>query len=335
MMKKITVGFDLNALTRREFLGRAIRGGMVATGALMLPWDVVLAQTKLQVGTMKIGDLSPFFHALERGYFKDAGLDLNVTAMVGGAAIAPALASGSLNIGWSNVVSVYQGYLEGFDYRFIANGAVNKRGTNDVFGFQVAEDSPIKSAKDLAGKTIATNTLNNIIQVSGQHWIDSNGGDSSKVKWVEVPFPQMEPALVQKQIDAFVAVEPFVTVPSKVNKRSRVLGYPLGGIAPRLLIASYFCSEGWVQKNADTVKAFIAALNRGIDAHNANPEEAKTTIAKHTGLKPEFLKLMALPAFEKKILESDLQPMIDAAFQYKLINRKFPPREVISKLAAA
>ncbi|MEK7334570.1 MAG: ABC transporter substrate-binding protein [Candidatus Binatota bacterium] len=332
-MKKLNVGIDLRALSRREFLGTALKGGIAATGALMLPWDLALAEETLNVGTMKIGALSPFFLALERGFFKDSGLDINITAMVGGAAIAPALASGALNVGWSNVVSVYQAHLERFDYRFVANGAINKRGTNDVFGFQVAEDSPIKSAKDLNGKTIASNTLNNIIHASGQHWIDSNGGDSSKVKWVEVPFPQMEPALVQKHIDACVAVEPFVTVPSKVNKKTRVLGYPLGAIAPRLLIASYFCREVWIQKNVDAVKGFITALNRGIDTHNANPEEAKVTIAKHTGLKPEFLKLMALPAFEKKILESDLQPMIDVAFKYKLINKKFPPGEVISKLA--
>ncbi len=333
-MKKITVGFDLATLTRRQFLTTAIKGG-IAAGAAMLPWDLALAQTKLQVGTMKIGDLSPFFIAVERGFFKDSGLDINATAMVGGAAIQPALASGALNIGWSNVVSVYQGHLEGFDVRFIANGAINKRSTNDVFGFQVAVDSPIKSAKDLGGKTIAANSLSNIIQASGRHWIDNNGGDSSKVKWVEIPFPQMEAAIVQKNIDAFVAVEPFVTVPSQVNKKTKVLGYPLGGIAPRLLIASYFCSEAWTQKNSDAVKAFITALGRGIDAHNANPEEAKATIAKNTGLNPEFLKLMALPAFEKKILESDLQPLMDVALQYKLIDRKFPPRDVISKYAVA
>jgi NitT/TauT family transport system substrate-binding protein len=330
-MKKITVGIDLRTLTRREFLGGAAAGA----AAVLLPWDLAWADTKLQIGTMKIGDLSPFFIAQEHGFFKDAGLDINVTAMVGGAAISPALASGALNIGWSNIVSVYQGHLEGFDYRFIANGSINKRGTNDVFGFQVAADSPIKSAKDLAGKTIATNTLSNIVQASGQHWLDHNGGDSSKVKWVEVPFPQMEPALVQKHIDAFVAVEPFVTVPSAINKKTKVLGYPLGGIAPRLLIASYFSSEAWIQKNADAVKMFITAVGRGIDAHNANPEEAKAIIAKNTGLKPEFLQLMAIPAFEKRILESDLQPMMDVAVQYKLISKKFPPRDVISKLALA
>jgi NitT/TauT family transport system substrate-binding protein len=328
-MKKIAVGIDVRSLSRRQFLG----GTLAAAGAMILPRDLLAAETKLQVGTIKIGDLSPFFIAQEKGFFKEAGLDINTVPMAGGAAIQPALASGALNIGWSNVVSTFQGHLEGFDYRFISNGAIAKRGTNDVFGFQVAVDSPINSAKDLAGKTIATNTLSNIVQASGQHWIDHNGGDSSKVKWVEIPFPNMEAAVVQKHIDAFVAVEPFVTVPSQVNKKTRVLGYPLGGIAPRLLIASFFSSETWTQKNAETVKAFITALNRGIDAHNANLEEAKTIIAKYTGLAPDVLKLVTLSAFEKKILESDLQPMMDVALRYKLIAKKFPPREVISKVA--
>jgi NitT/TauT family transport system substrate-binding protein len=330
---KITVGFDLQNLTRREFLGTALRGGAALLGTSLLPLDPAMAQAKLKIGTMKIGDLSPFFIALDRGFFKGAGLDIHVTAMVGGAAIAPALASGALNIGWSNVVSIIQGRQAGFDYQFIANGAINKRNTHEVFGLQVAVDSPIKSAKDLEGKTCASNTLRNIIHVSGLHWIDNNGGDSSKVKWVEIPFPQMEPALISKNIDAFLAVEPFVTVPSKVHKKTKVLGYPLGGIAPRLLIASYFSSEAWIDKNVEVLRAFIGALNRGIDAHNADTERAKATIAKHTGLKREFLKEMPLPAFEKKIRESDLQPMIDVSYSYRLIDRKLPPRDVISKIA--
>ena len=330
---KINVGMDLRTLTRRQFLGNVAAGAMVAAGSAMIPWDRALAQTKLNIGTMKIGDLSPFFVAQDRGFFKDAGLEINVTAMVGGAAIAPALASGALNVGWSNVVSIYQGYLQGFDYRFVVNGAINKIGTNDEFGLLVRADSTAKTGKDLEGKTMATNTLRNITQLMGLHWVDNNGGNSSRVKWVELPFPQMEPALVNQQIDAFVAVEPFVTVPSKVNKKARVLGHPAGGVAPRLLIASYFGSEAWIRKNADAAKAFITAYNRGIDAHNADVEKAKTSIAKHTGLKPELLKEMPLPAFEKKLLESDLQPMIDVAFHYKLIDRKLAPREVISEYA--
>jgi NitT/TauT family transport system substrate-binding protein len=335
---RLTVGIDWETLTRREFLGRAARAGAAAGAATVWSWSpraVAEAAAKVNVGYMKIGDMSPFFLAMEKAFFKDAGLEINLAAMVGGAAIMPALTSGAINIGWSNTVSIYQGHLQGFDYRFIANGAVNKRGTNEVFGVQVAADSPIKTAKDLEGKKVASNTLRNIIHVSGLAWIDKNGGDSSKVQWLELPFPQMEAAVVNKQIDAFVAVEPFVTVPSKVNKKTRVLGYPLGEIAPRLLIASYFVSEAWLKnpENEKTARVFVEALNRGIDTHNANLEEARAVIAKYTGLKPEHLKEMPLPAFEKKLLESDLQPMMDAAFQYKLIERKFPPREVIAAMA--
>ena len=206
-------------------------------------------------------------------------------------------------------------------------------GTNDVFGFLVRQDSPIKSAKELEGKTVATNNVRNIIHAAGLHWIDANGGDSSKVKWVEIPFPQMTPALVNKQIDAFVALEPVLSAaPLLVSlKQARVLGHMLGGIAPRLLIASYFGSEAWIGKNVGTVKSFVTAINRGIDAHNANLEEARAMIAKYTGLKPEFLKEMPLPAFEKKLLESDLDPMLEVGVRYKFIDKKVAAGELISR----
>ena len=327
-MRKIHVGIDLEALTRRQFL-KVAAGGVAAAAGAALPFQVA-AQSRLNVGYMKIGDLSPFFLAMEKDYFKGAGLDINLASMVGGAAIMPALASGSINIGWSNVISIYQGHLQGFDFRFVANGAINKRDTNDVFGVCVAPDSPIKSAKDFAGRTVAVNTLRNIMHSATAHWIDANGGESSKVKWVEIPFPQMALALANKQVDAYGAVEPFVTVPV-LNKQARLLGRQLGAMAPRLMIASYFGSEAWIAKNIAVVKGFVVALNRGIDAHNSNPDEAKAVLAKHTGLKPELFKDMPLPAFEKKILESDFQPMLDVALRYKFVERKFPISEVISR----
>jgi NitT/TauT family transport system substrate-binding protein len=326
-MNRISVGIDLATLTRRQILA----GAGAASAAALFLWDHAVAQSKVNLGYMKIGDLSPLFMALDKQFFKEAGVEINLAAMVGGAEIQPALASGAINIGWTNVISMGQGHAQGFDFRFVANGAINKRGTHDVFGFLVRADSPITSAKELEGKTVATNNVRNIIHAAGLHWIDANGGDSSKVKWVEIPFPQMALALVNKQIDAFVAVEPFVTVPTKVQKQARVLGYMLGGIAPRLLIASYFGSETWIGKHVETVKSFVTAINRGIDAHNANLDDARAMIAKYTGLKPEFLKEMPLPAFEKKLLESDLEPMLEVGVRYKFVDRKVPAGELISR----
>ncbi|PYO03221.1 MAG: hypothetical protein DMD91_01605 [Candidatus Rokuibacteriota bacterium] len=330
-MTRMSVGIDVSILNRRQFLG----GAAAASLAAMLPWDRALAQTKLNFGYMKIGDLSPFFMATEKGLFKEAGLEIALSSMVGGAAIQPALASGAINIGWTNVVSMCQGHLQGFDFRFLANGAIVKRGTHDFSGLMVGVDSPIKTGKDLEGKTMGINTLGNVAQATAMLWVDKHGGDSSKVKWVEMPMPQMAPALVQKQIDACVAVDPFVTVAVRVQKQAKLIGQPLGEVAPRFLIASYFSSEAWIEKNQATVKSFVAAINRGIDAHNANPEEAKAVIAKHTGLKPELVKDIALPAFERKLIESDIEPLLDAAVRYKMVEKKFPPKELISKFMPA
>ena len=71
-MTRISVGIDLGALSRRQFVG-----GAAAVGAASaLPWGRALAQTKLNFGYMKIGDLSPFFMATEKGFFKEAGLEI-------------------------------------------------------------------------------------------------------------------------------------------------------------------------------------------------------------------------------------------------------------------
>src|SRR5262249_62021839 len=123
-------------------------------------------------------------------------------------------------------------------------------------------------------------------QATAMAWVDKHGGDSSKLKWVEMPMPQMAPALLNKQVDACLAVEPFVTVPVRVQKQAKLIGHPLSDLAPRLLIASYFSSQAWIPNNPPTLTHFLTPLHRGIDAHNANPEEAKAVIAKHTGLKP-------------------------------------------------
>src|ERR1700752_2593100 len=131
--------------------------------------------------------------------------------MAGGAVIVQGVPSGDLQFGWSNVISLYQAHVEGFDFKLIAGGAINVRGSNESHAIIVGKDSPIKTAKELEGKTVAVNTLNNIVHLMAMAWIDKNGGNSSKVKFVEVPFPQMEATLSAGKVDAISVHEPCAT----------------------------------------------------------------------------------------------------------------------------
>ena len=174
-------------ISRRNFLTK------VTVGVAGLPFlrDVSWAQAKGKLGYMRIVDNAAMFMAMEKGFFKAEGLELETLPLAGGAPIINGVTSGDLQFGWSNVISLYQAHVEGFDFKLIAGGATNVRGANESHAIVVGVNSPIKVAKDLEGKTVAVNTLNNIVHLMALAWVDKNGGNSAKIKFVELPFPQM------------------------------------------------------------------------------------------------------------------------------------------------
>ena len=315
-------------LSRRNFLLK------LSVGVAALPFMPGLssAQAKGKLGYMKIVDNAAMFMAMEKGFFKAEGLELETLPMAGGAVIVQGVTSGDLQFGWSNVITLYHAHVEGFDFKLIAGGAINVREKNNTHQLQVSKDSPIKSAKDLEGKTVAVNTLNNIVHLMAMAWIDKNGGSSSRIKFVEVPFPQMEATLTAGKVDAISVHEPFAT--AALDKGNvRLLADPWSDVLPKFLIASWFASEKWIVKNKETAQAFVRAINRGIDTIHANPEASRAAMIKWAGLNPDLAKKIGLPLFEKGISETDLQATIDLTQKYKLIGKGIKARDVISEIA--
>jgi NitT/TauT family transport system substrate-binding protein len=315
-------------MTRRSFVTKLT----VGVAGLPLARGLAWAQAKGKLGYMKIVDNAAMFVAMEKGFFKAEGLELETVPLAGGALIVQGVTSGDLQIGWTNVISLYQAHVEGFDFKFVAGGATNVKGTNETHAIEVLKTSPIVRANDLEGKTMAVNTLNNIVHLMAMAWLDKNGANSSKVKFVELPFPNMEAALAAGKIDAISVQEPFAT--AAVEKGgARVLANPWSEVLPKFLIASWFASDKWIQKNRTTVQAFVRAINRGIDAIHADPAASRSSMVKWSGLSPDLAGKIGLPVFEKSVSEKDLQATIDLTRKYKLIPRAFKAGEVISALA--
>jgi NitT/TauT family transport system substrate-binding protein len=315
-------------ITRRSFVTKLT----VGIAGVPLMKGLSSAQTKGKLGYMKIVDNAAMFMAMEKGFFTAEGLELETVPMAGGALIAQGVTSGDLQIGWTNVISLYQAHVEGFDFKFVAGGATNVKGPKESHAILVPKGSQITGAKDLEGKTVAVNTLNNIVHLMGMAWIDKNGGASSKVKFVELPFPQMEAALVGSRVDAVSVHEPFATA-SQEKAAVRVLSYPWGDVIPKFLIASWFASNKWIEKNKGVVQGFVRAISRGTDAINAEPAAARAAMVKWAGLSADLAGKIGLPVFEKGVSEKDVQVTIDLTHKYKMISRPFKAREVISDLA--
>jgi NitT/TauT family transport system substrate-binding protein len=315
-------------LTRRGFMTKVV----VGLASLPVMKGLSSAQVRGKLGYMKIVDTAAMFMAVEKDFVRAEGLELEPVPMAGGALMVQGVTSGELQIGWSNVISLYQAHVEGFDLQLIAGGATHVKGPNESHALLVPTASPLTRAQDLEGKTLAVNTLNNIVHLMAMAWIDKNGADASKVQFVELPFPQMEAALVAGRVDAVSLHEPFATAALE-RAAVRVLAHPWGDVIPKFLIASWFASGKWIRRNKAAVQAFVRAINRGIAAIQADPEGARDAMAKWSGLSAELAAKIGLPVFETGLSEQDLQVTIDLTHQYKLIAHPFKAGEVMSELA--
>ena len=196
-------------ITRRTHLAT-----LAATGAVSLSAPMVsraLAADKLSIAVIPIADCAPIYLGKKKGFFAKQNLDITLSTQGGGAAIIPGVLSGQLQFGFSNVPSLLIAQNKGLKFVGVAPGVASTGVSgHDFSAILVPADSPIKTAKDLAGKTVAVNNLNNIGDVAVRAGVKAAGGDPKSVKFIEVPFPDMPAALANHRIEAGWMVEPFV-----------------------------------------------------------------------------------------------------------------------------
>jgi NitT/TauT family transport system substrate-binding protein len=191
----------------------------------------------------------------------------------------------------------------------------------------VPNGSPIKSAKDLAGKRIAVALVRGAIDVSIYSMGTEAGIDPNTMSLVQVGIDGVIPALSSGQFDAVYCIEPALTI-AKVQK----LGTPLPYTGLDYMATGYLAREAWLDKNPDAARAFIRALDRSTEWINANPKEAPGLIVRNSKLDPKLAQLMILPGPLSIARKSEMQPFLDYAFKQGLIARAVNACDLMSPL---
>jgi NitT/TauT family transport system substrate-binding protein len=308
--------------TRARFLAAGAVAAAAATAGRLG------AQTPIKVRAVGIPiDVSgALYYASDLGIFKKYGLDVEVTSMGSGASIAPAVAGGTDDIGSSNFISLAQGHERGVPFLMVAPSGeyTSKSPTTQLL---VAKDSPIKSARDLNGKIVAVTSLNNIAQVTVSAWSDKNGGDYKSLKFTEVPFAQMGPAVVSGRVDAIEIAEPFLSAVLNAGD-GRVLAADGDAIGSTWVEGGYFCTVEYAKNNTDVLKRFSRAIAETGRWANANPDAASQILLKYSKAKPQKLRYHIL--FPERFKPSDAQPLIDAAAKYGALKAPFPSADMMA-----
>lgn len=284
--------------------------------------------TEVKVGIIPIVDVAPLYLGKEKGFFSKRGIDLKMEAAQGGAAIIPGVVSGQFQFGFSNVTSLMIAQTKGVPIKSVVNGASSTGDTaKDISGVAVKKDSPIKSAAELAGRTVAVNTLQNIGDTTVREVVRKGGGDPSKVKFVEMPFDQMPAALDGGQVDAAWMGEPALTIAK--GQGARVIASPFAETDPNLTIATYFASAKLAQDDPDLVKKFTEAVTESLKYASDHPDEARQTITGYTKIDSGVLKDLTLPTWPAGYDMASLRKLAELGEQDGLFGGKKPDLDAL------
>jgi NitT/TauT family transport system substrate-binding protein len=235
---------------------------------------------KLRVVVIDADGFQAFF-AQETGIFKRVGLDVEITSLTKGQAAIEAIATGNAQIGIANTLTLAQAREHGLPISWISPAAVAVN-SNPSNAFVVWPSSPIKTAKDLTGKTVGTISLSGLLRLALNAWIDRNGGDSSAVKFVELVPAQVAPALERGTVDAATLTDPML---SQVRPQIRSIGNPFDGLgSARVIVSAWFGTNDWIAQNPPTVTAFAEAMRQAARWANdpKNAKQATAIITKYT-----------------------------------------------------
>lgn len=279
----------------------------------------------VRVAVPPLDAASQVFYADAKGFFKKVGLNVQIIKVAEGASVAAAVAGGSADVGQSNLASLCNAYERGIPVVAIA-GANMFVSTQHQSELGVSVNAPFKVPKDFNGKNIAVAGLKNVQQVGFCKWIDTNGGDSSTVKFLEVPFAAMGEAIITGRVDGAMLAEPSMSA-AFATKKVKAFASPLDSIGKQFVLGTWFASTSWAKANPAAVKAYAQAMVMSAEWANKNQAESQKILEAATGISLGVNPARVL--FATKLDPKEMQPLIDASAKYGALKTAFPAQQLL------
>jgi NitT/TauT family transport system substrate-binding protein len=220
--------------------------------------------------------------AIDKGYFRDAGLDVQVKPGNGTEQNLKLLQGGQADFAIVDITAALIEYGKGTFKDFTVVSAIQQRNLSCIMAL---DSSGIAGPKDLAGKKIAY-IPGGVVRTLFGTYAKLAGVDGSKIQWVVVPVQQMGQNLATGSIDAatqFVVGKPGIEAAAK-GRKAVIL--PFSTYLTDLYGNGLAVSKKALAGNPDRVKRFNDAMLKGLAFAVDNPAEAGQIYAKYQKLQP-------------------------------------------------
>ncbi len=287
----------MTLLSRRSLVALTIAAACAAPIATAAP---AAAQTKLKMvlNWKYQGPQGWFFLAEDRGYFKAAGLDVTIDQGNGSGAPIPLVANGTYDVGFGDINALIEFAAKKPDEAPIDVYEIYNR---PPFTIAVKADGPIKTPKDLEGKTLGGSAGDGALKLFPA-FCKVTKIDCSKITITNMQPSLREQMLMKGQIDGAFGYVNTIRFSAKLigvdpAKQIRFINY--GDYGMDLYSNGIIVSKKLVKDNPAAVRGLVAAINHGIEDTLKDPDAAVAAVAKREPL----IKV----AVERERLEATLQ----------------------------
>lgn len=290
------------------------------------------AATKMKVAYLPSTDFAPLLLAQKLGYYKQAGLDVDIVKYTVGSTLLPAVLKGDIQGTISSAGSLAIAVAQGLP--LVMTNVFDRVGTDaskDTIQLLVPASSPIKTLAQLSGKTIGVNSAKNLTEVQIAEILRQKAG--VKARYVTVPYPSQATALKAGTVAAVNAAEPFVTQMKSAQSMRELAGSNVDFI-PRVALGIFVMSKAYVAKNPKAATAFMQATDKAIRYAAGNPQAVRDILPSMTGVTPDVANKTLLPEFYGDQIDlSRLKQLAAAEKNYGLMDTLPDMKSAIASIA--
>ncbi len=259
---------------------------LLAALALLLMVAQAPAQAqgeKITLGYLPVITYATFFVGIERGYFADEGIEIELVPLpAGGGDSIVQLAAGNLDVAATGAgATLWNAIALGFPVKIVAPLHTERPPLATPLVISAKRTDEIKSAADLRGKKIAINNVGSAVE----YWVYSalrrEGVSMDEVTIVSMPFPQMAAALDAEAIDAAVITEPLATL----GRDQGLLAFLSDDFIDGITVTYVFMGETMLKERRPVAEAFMRAYLRAArDLQGEIDESLAAIIEKYTNV---------------------------------------------------
>ena len=287
---------------------------------------------KIRIGNLPVIQGLPVYLAVEKGYFRDAGLDVEIVRFDSPNQLVDSLMQGRIDFGSTSIASGITAIAEyknpGKLRIYALTGGSKDNPTENII---VPLDSELTSISGLKGKRFGI--LGGTIQwrTIARHLLAENGLDMDKdVTIVELAPSLQVPALASRQIDALLAIEPMSTLALEKGVGKIIVRGPLETIvSDPFYPGAGVLNVEFAKKFPDVTSKMIEVINKAILEINADPQAAKQYLKGYTPLEDSTIYSSPVPLMKscESLTDQDreaLQRFYDLFSRYKVVDGDLP-----------